>query len=91
MEALIVLVGNSAGFETLRIDAEHTEVFRSFVNYCLVHFCSLMNWWYKAYTTVVSDTFVESDKVFVILLLEINVNDYKIIMEEERKLTKKPN
>ena len=55
----------------------------------MIHFCSSINWRYKAYNTVLSDIFTESDGTFAMLLLENNSRDYKKLMEEKRKLTRK--
>ena len=88
-KAVIHLAANSAGFENLRTSIVHKEVFATFINLCLVHFCLSMNWRYKAYNTVVSDIFTESSEAFAILLLENNSRDYKKLVEKKRKLTTK--
>ena len=72
---LIELAGNK---ENLKVcDVISKIVFRTFVNICLVHFFSSMNWRYIAYNTVVSDIYTESDEALYILLLENNIDDYK--------------
>jgi len=88
-KAVIHLAANSAGFENLRTSIVHKEVFATFINLCLVHFCLSMNWRYKAYNTVVSDIFTESNEAFAMLLLENNANDYVKMIEIERKLSRK--
>lgn len=57
-KALIELAVRSTGFEKLRSNIYHKDVFVTFMNLCLVYFCSSMNWQYKAYSTVVSDIFI---------------------------------
>ena len=73
----------------MRCDVENKAVFSTFINICLVYFCSLMNWRYTTYNTVVSDIFTESDEALYMLLLENNVDDYKQLVDLKRKLTRK--
>ena len=68
---------------------EHKEVFATFINLCLVYFCLSMNWRFKAYNTVVSEIFTESDEAFAMLLFKIIVNDYVKMIEIQRKLSRK--
>jgi len=86
---LIELAANKTKFEGMRCDVENKEVFRTFVNICLIHFCSSINWRYTAYNTVVSDIFTESDEAFCMLLLENNVDDYGLLVNLDRQLTRK--
>ena len=77
---LIELAANKTKFEGIRCDVENKVVFRTFVNICLIFFCSSINWRYTVYNTVVSDIFTESDEAFFMLLLENNVDDYGLIL-----------
>ena len=88
-KALIELANIEGGLETMRRGAEHKEIFLTFVNICLVHFCSSMKWRYHAYNSVISDIFTESDEAFAMLLLENNAKDYKQMVVLDRKLTRK--
>jgi len=89
MKALIELASNEEGLENMRRDAEQKEVFLTFVNTCLVHFCSSMTWRYAAYNTVISEIFTASDEAFAMLLLENNANDYKKMVVLNKKLSRK--
>ena len=89
MKALIDLAADAEGFENMRKCPEHKEVFFTFVNICLVHFCSSMKWRYAAYNTLLSDIFTESDEAFAMLLLENNATDYKQMVLLDKKLTRK--
>ena len=86
---LIELAGNKTKFEGMQCDVKNRAVLSTFVNICLVHFCSSMNWRYTVYNTVVSNIFTESDEALCILLLENNEDDYKKMVDFKRKLTRK--
>ena len=83
------MAAKEGGLEKMRKCVEHKEVFLTFVNICLVHFCSSMKWRYHAYNSVISDIFTESDEAFAMLLLENNAKDYKQMVVLKRKLTRK--
>ena len=85
MKTLIELAASDGGLENLRKNQELKEVFLTFVNTCLVHFCSSMTLRYAAYNTVISDIFTESDEAFAMLLLENNAKDYNQMMIQKRK------
>ena len=76
-EDLIDLASNSKAFEKLRMDAGNREVFGIFVNFCLVHLKSSVNWWYKTYTTYVLDMFTDTDKALAMLLVKTNIEAFK--------------
>ena len=85
---IMVLVNKAFRFEglvNLMVGAYNIEVFQVFINYYLIHFSTSMNLRYKAYNTLISDIFTESDKELCILLLENNVEDYAKIYDKERK------
>ena len=86
---LIDLVGEKDKFENMRVSDVHKEVFATFVNLCMVHFCSSMNWRYKAYNSHISEIFSVSDEAFAMLLLENNYEDYKMVYNLSRKVTRK--
>ena len=60
-----------------------------FLILCLVYFWSLMNWRYKAYNSHISEIFSVSDEAFAMLLLENNYEDYKMVYNLSRKVTRK--
>ena len=65
------------GLLKLRTNMDNLDLFQSFVNYCLIHFTTSMNWRYKACNTCISEIFTETDEALCILLLENNAGDYK--------------
>ena len=73
----------------MRSDDDKFDLFQTFVNYCLVHFTTSINWRYNASSTCISDIFTDSDEALCILLLENNAEDYKKIYEEQRKINRK--
>ena len=85
MKTLIELAASNGGLENIRKNEEQKEVFLTFVNTCLVHFCSSMTLRYAAYNTVISDIFTESDEAFAMLLLENNAKDYNQMVIQKRK------
>ena len=72
MMKIIELAMNGEELENICSNAGKVELFHSFVNYCLIHFTTSMNWKYKASDSLVSDIFTESDESLCILLLENN-------------------
>ena len=82
---LVELTANVDGLIHLRVDTGNIDLFRTFINYCLVHFSTSMNWKYKAYNTLISDIFTESDEALCILLLENNAEDYTKIHDINKK------
>lgn len=48
-----------------------------------------MNCYYKSYNTVVSDNFTESDEAVDMLFLDSAVDEYKQLIEFQRKLVLK--
>ena len=77
------------GLLVMRTHADNFNLFKSFVNYCLVHFTSSINWRYKAGNSCISEIFTESDEALCILLMENNVDDYKKMYKEGRKIDRK--
>ena len=83
---LIELAGDSNKFENIRMSKDNQEVFGTFVNYCLVHLTTSVNWRYKAYNTCISDIFTETDEALAMLLLENNIDDFNKVISLNRKL-----
>ena len=49
----IKLAGNNKAFEGMRCNVNNKALFGTFVNICLVHFCSSINLHYNVYNTVI--------------------------------------
>ena len=77
------------GLQNLRAKTKNLELFKTFVNYCLIHFTTSMNWQYKVTTVVISEIFTESDEVLCILLLDYNATYYVVMHREQRKINRK--
>ena len=48
-----------------------------------------MNWRYKAYSTLISDIFTDSDEALCMLLIENNASDYVKVMNNMTKISRK--
>ena len=72
--------------EDLRCSLENIDLFRTFVDFCLIHFTTSINWRYKACNMAISDIFTESDEALCILLIENNADDYVRMYHEKRKI-----
>ena len=83
----IALTGE--GLDNLRTKEENTDVFHTFVSYCLIHFTTSINWRYKACTAVISDIFTETDEALCISLIKNNACDYAKMHREQRKISRK--
>ena len=68
---------------------ENHELFQAFVEYCLIHSISSMDWRTKCYNTTVSKMFTVADEAMAILLLENNAKDLRLIKDKRRKLPRK--
>ena len=77
------------GLLKMRTNMDNLDLFQSFINYCLIHFTTSINWRYKACNTIVSDIFTETDEALCILLLENNAGDYKRAFDEQRRINRK--
>ena len=73
---LIDMCGDKHKFDNMRVSKINKEIFG-------------MNWRYKAYDSHVSEIFSVSDEAFAILLLENNYEDYKMVYNLSRKVTRK--
>ena len=86
----LISVGSSdEGFLSLRTNKDLYDEFETFVNFCLVHFVTSMDWRYNACNNVISDIFSVTDEALCILLLENNLVDYKKAAGEKRKISRK--
>ena len=77
---LVQLAGDTNAFDNMRLNSDNQEVFGTFINYCLVHLTSSVNWRCKAYNTCISDVFTETDEALAMLLLENNIDDLKKVI-----------
>ena len=50
---LVELAANVDGLINMRVDIGTINFFRTFTNYCLIHFSASMNWRYKAYNALI--------------------------------------
>ena len=86
----LLMVGCSdEGLLSLRTNKDYYDEFETFVNFCLVHFVTSMDWRYNACNNVISDIFSVTDEAFCILLLENNLVDYQKAAEKKEKNFKK--
>ena len=83
---LVQLAADTNAFDNMRLNSDNQEVFGTFVNYCLVHLTSSVNWRCKAYNTCISDIFTETDEALAMLLLENNIDDFNKVISLNRKL-----
>ena len=79
---------DSGKYPDLRLD-EDADLFRTFVEFCLVHFIKYTTWRYKCYNTPVSDIFTVSDEAMAMLLLENSVDDLKYVIRRGQKVPTK--
>ena len=86
---LVTLAAGDTGLIHLREDRGNLDLLQTFINYCLFHFCTSMNWRYKAYSTLISDIFTDSDEALCMLLIENNASDYVKVMNEKTKIPRK--
>ena len=86
----LISVGFSdEGLLSLRTNKDLYDEFETFVNFCLVHLVTSMDWRYNACNNVISDIFTVTDEAFCILLLENNLVDYQKAAEKKRKISRK--
>ena len=86
---LVTLAAGDTGLIHLREDIGNLDLLQTFINYCLFHFCTSMNWRYKAYSTLISDIFTDSDEALCMLLIENNASDYVKVMNIKTKISRK--
>ena len=85
---LVTLAAGDTGLIHLREDIGNLDLLQTFINYCLFHFCTSMNWRYKAYSTLISDIFTDSDEALCMLLIENNASDYVKVMNNKTKISR---
>ena len=86
---LFSVILSDEGLLSLRTNEDYYDEFETFVNFCLVHFVTSMDWRYTACNNVISEIFSVTDEAFCILLLENNLFDYRKAAEEKRKIARK--
>ena len=86
---LVTLATGDEELIHLREDIGNLDLLQTFINYCLFHFCTSMNWRYKAYSTLISDIFTDSDEALCMLLIENNTSDYVKVMNNKTKISRK--
>ena len=86
-ENIIKLVDfvDSREFPDIRLQ-EDADLFRTFLEFALVHFVSCTTWRYKCYNTPVSQIFTVSDEALAMLLLENSVQDLKWVVRRGQKI-----
>ena len=65
---------------------EDADLFRTFLEFVLVHFVSCTTWRYKCYNTPVSQIFTVSDEALAMLLLENSMQDLKWVVRRGQKI-----
>ena len=74
-------------FEDMRQHPD-SEIFDTFVDYCLNAFVSSQKWRYKAYNTLLSRIFTPSDEAMAMLLLENNARDLTVTYEQKARVSR---
>ena len=77
------------GLEDLRLQEGEHDLFRVFIDVCLVNMIESFKWKYQAYSTNISQIFSVSDEAFAIVLFESNLNDFQKAMETGEKIVGK--
>ena len=91
-ESISKLVELAVGDEwliQLREDIRNLDLLQTCVNYCLFHVSTSMNWWYKAYITLVSDIFNDLDEALCMLLIENSASAYVKAKNNKTKISRK--
>ena len=86
---LLTVGCSDEGLLSLRTNKDYYDEFETFVNFCLVHCVTSMDWRYNACHNVISEIFSVTDEAFCILLLENNLFDYRKAAELKRKISRK--
>ena len=76
---------DSREFPDMRLQ-EDADLFRTFLEFVLVHFVSCTTWRYKCYNTPVSQIFTVSDEALAMLLLENSMQDLKWVVRRGQKI-----
>ena len=89
IKKLVEKAATSEGLVNMRVNLDQSDLFDTFVNYCLVNLTTSLNWRYKSYNTNVSDIFSESDEGLCMLILENNAQDFLKVYSTGSALTRK--
>ena len=84
---LMRIVGKEE-FIDLRLN-EDTDLFRTFLEFCLIHFVSSTSWRWKAYNVPISEIFTPSDEAMAMLLLENSIEDLRLISRRKEKILRR--
>ena len=84
---LLRIVGKE-DFIDLRVN-EDTDLFRAFLEFCLIHFVSSTSWRWKAYNVPISEIFTPSDEAMAMLLLENCIEDLRLTCRRNEKILRR--
>ena len=70
MHALVKLAATKDGLDNHGSEKNNTDMFTTFVTYCLIHLTTSIQWRYHAYNTNISDMFTVSDEALCVLIIE---------------------
>ena len=84
---LLRVVGKEE-FIDLRVN-EDTDLFRTFLEFCLIHFVSSTSWRWKAYNVPISEIFTPSDEAMAMLLLENCIEDLRLMCRRKEKILRR--
>ena len=89
IKKLIEMAATAEGLVNMRVKLDQSDLFDTFVNFCLVHFTTSLNWRYKSYNTNISDIFSDSDEGLCMLILENNAQDFLKVYSTGNALSRK--
>ena len=89
MHSLVKMAADKEDLVNLRGETTNTDLFKTFVNYCLIHLTPSVQWRYHAYNTNISDIFTVSDEALCMLIIENHANDFIRIHDGGVKLSRK--
>lgn len=78
----------NGGLDNIRTELDD-DLFRTFVDLCLITLSSASAWRYKSYSNVLSDIFTASDEAFAMLMLENNAGDLRYVYDNQKLLSRK--
>ena len=74
--------------DNIRVDIDE-DLFRTFVNICLIALSNASVWRYKSYTNVLSEIFTASDEALAMLMLENNAADLMYVYDNQKVISRK--
>ncbi|MCP4748034.1 MAG: hypothetical protein GY874_18140 [Desulfobacteraceae bacterium] len=80
--------GDEDHYRNLRTH-EDPKLFEVFVDFCLIHLLSCLNWRWQSYSDTVSNMFTSSDEALAMLLLENNAADLLLCFNSGAKVSRK--